>query len=78
MVRNSRPEVFCKKGVLKNFAKYMGKRLLQGLLFNKKKVCNIIKKEALTQVFSCEDCEISKKTLFYRTPPVAAFDGMSF
>ena len=26
------------------------------------------------QVFSCEICEILKNTLFYRTPPVAAFD----
>ena len=46
----SRPEVFCKKGVLRNF----------------------IKKETLAQVFSCEFCEISKNTFFYRTPLVAA------
>ena len=25
-------------------------------------------------MFSCEFCEISKKTFFYRTPPVAAFE----
>ena len=30
------------------------------------------KKEALLQVFSCEFCEISKNTYFYRTPLVAA------
>ena len=29
-------------------------------------------KETLAQVFSCEFCEISKNTFFYRTPPVAA------
>ena len=34
--------------------------------------CNFIKKESLTQVFSCEFCEISKNTFFYGTPPVAA------
>ena len=34
--------------------------------------CNFIKKETLAQVFSCEFCEISKNTFFYRTPPVAA------
>ena len=34
--------------------------------------CNFIKKEILAQVFSCEFCKISKKTFFYRTPPVAA------
>ena len=28
------------------------------------KACNFIKKETLAQVFSCEFCEISKKTLF--------------
>ena len=26
--------------------------------------CNFIKKETLTQVFSCEFCEISKSTFF--------------
>ena len=31
--------------------------------------CNFIKKETLTQVFSCELCEISKNTFPYRTPP---------
>ena len=29
------PEVFCKKGVLKNFAKFTGKHLYQSLIFNK-------------------------------------------
>ena len=32
---SSRPEVFCKKGVLRNFAKFTGKHLCQSLLFNK-------------------------------------------
>ena len=36
-------------------------------LFNK-----VVKKETLTQVFSCEFCDISKNTPSYRTPPVAA------
>ena len=39
------PEVFCKKGVLKNFARFTGKDLCQN---------NLIKKETLAQVFSCE------------------------
>ena len=34
----------------------------------------VIKKEALAQVFSCEVCKISKNTLFYRTPLVTASD----
>ena len=33
--RSSRPEVFCKKGVLKSFAKFTEKRLCQSLFFNK-------------------------------------------
>ena len=40
---------------------------------------NFIKKENLAQVFSCKFCEISKNTLSYRRPTVAAFlFGMSF
>ena len=34
-VRGSRPEVFCKKVVLGNFAKFTGKHLCQSLFFNK-------------------------------------------
>ena len=34
-IRRSRPEVFCKKGVLRNFAKFTGKHLCQSLFFNK-------------------------------------------
>ena len=32
--RSSRKEVFCKKGVLRNFAKFTGKHLCQSLFFN--------------------------------------------
>ena len=55
--RNNRPEVFCKKGVLGNFAKFTGKHLCQSLFFNKR----FLQKETLAQLFSCEFCEISKK-----------------
>ena len=72
--RSSRPEVFCKKGVLRNFTKFTGKHLCQSLFFNKVagQACNFIKKETLAQAFSCEFCEISKNTFFHRTPLVAA------
>ena len=30
---SSRPEVFCKKGALRNFTKFTGKHLCQGLFF---------------------------------------------
>ena len=33
--RSSRPEMSCKKGVLKSFAKFTGKHLYQSLFFNK-------------------------------------------
>ena len=33
--RSSHPKVFCKKGVLKNFAKCTGKLLCESLFFNK-------------------------------------------
>ena len=57
-------QVFCKKGVLRNFAKFTGKQ-----------VCNFIKKETLAQVFSYEFCEISKNTFFYRTILLPASDA---
>ena len=35
MDRSSRPEVFCKKSVLRNLAKFTGKHLCQSLFLNK-------------------------------------------
>ena len=35
VIQSSRPEVFCKKTVLKNFTKFTGKYLCQSLFFNK-------------------------------------------
>ena len=61
-LRSSRPEVFCTKDVLRNFAKFTRKHLCLFLL----------KKETLGQVFSCEFCKISKNAFSYRTRPVAA------
>ena len=56
--------MFCKIGVVRNFA---------SLFLNKvAEACNCMKKETLAQVFSCEFCEISKNTFFYRLPLVAA------
>ena len=34
-LRSSRPEVFCKNGVFRNFAKFTGKHLCQSFFFNK-------------------------------------------
>ena len=73
--RSSLPEVFWKKGVLRNFAKFTGKNLCQSL-----RPATLLKKEPLAQVFFCEFCEISKNTISYRTPPVApsVFLNVSF
>ena len=69
--KSSRIEVFCKKGVLRNFAKFTGKNLCQGLFLNKV-ACNFIKKETLVRVFSCEFWEFSKNTFYRWTRLVAA------
>ena len=70
--RSSRPDLFCKKGVLRNFVEFTGKHLCQSH-FLEPQACNFIKTETLAQVFSCEFCEISKNIFYYRTPSVAAF-----
>ena len=46
-----------KRGVFRNFAKFIGKHLCQGLFFNKREL-----KKRLCALFSCEFCEISKNT----------------
>ena len=74
-IRSSRPEVFCKKGVLRNLTKFTGKHLFQGLFFNK--VAGLrpetLLKKTLAQVLSCEFCKNSMNAFSYRTLPVAAF-----
>ena len=62
-IRSSRPEVFCRKGVLKKFTKFIGMQ---------PEACNFIIKETLAQAFSCKFGEIFKKACFYKTPLVAA------
>ena len=54
LFRSSHQRCSVRKGVLRNFAKFTGKHLRQGLFFN------FIKKETLTQVFFCDFCEIFK------------------
>ena len=51
---SSRPEVFCKEGVLKHFAKFAGKHRCQSLFLNKVsglKACNFIKKRPQHRCF---------------------------
>ena len=78
--RCSHPEVFCKKVVLRNFAKFAGKHLCQNLFLIKFQAwgLQLYLKKTLALVFSCEFCEISNNTFSYRTPPVAAFELRNF
>ena len=53
MNRSSRPEVFCKNGVLKNFATFTGKHLCQSLFVIKLQpnTCNFIEKRLWHRCF---------------------------
>ena len=64
--RSSHPEVFCKTGVLRNYAIFTRKHLCLSLFFKKVVDWNLqfYKKETLAQVFSYEFCEIFKNTFF--------------
>ena len=63
--RSSRPEVSCKKGVLRNFPKFTGKHLSQSLFFNKVaglKPATLLKKRLWHRCFPM------KFVKFFRTP----------
>ena len=60
VLRSSRPEVLCKKGVLKNFEKSRGKHLCQSLFFN-----NVA---SLRQKRLCRKCFPVNFAKFSRTP----------
>ena len=47
---SSHSEGFCKKGVLRNFAKFTGNHLCQSLVFDNE-ACNLFKNKTLAQVF---------------------------
>ena len=69
--RSSRPEVFCKKGVLRNLAKFTGKHLCQSLFF--KKVAGLrpetlLKKRLWHGCFPVNFVELLRTPFFKRTP----------
>ena len=66
--RSSHRRCSVRKGVLRNFTKFTGKRLCWFSFLIKLQALNFIKKENLTQVFSCEFCKISKNTFFKEYP----------
>ena len=75
--RSSCLEIFCRKGFLRNVAKFTGKHLCQSLFFTKVaglrlRPATLVNKR-LAQVFSSEFWKIFKNIFFYRTSTVAAF-----
>ena len=75
-IRSSHPEVFCKKDVLKNIAKFTGKHLCQSLFFNKVTACpspsTLLKKRIWLRCFSVNFAKLLKKAFLYRIPLAAA------
>ena len=72
--RSSHRRCSVRKGVLRNFAKFTGKHLSQGLLFNKAaglRPATLLKKRLWHRCFPV-NFATSKNTYFYRTLPVAA------
>ena len=60
-----------KKGVLKNVANSSESTCARASFFNK-----VVNKETLTQVFSCEFCEIFKNTFFIKHLRTTAAGGL--
>ena len=72
--RSTRPEVFCKKGILRNFVKLTGKHLCQSLFFNKVtglKSATLLKKWVWYRYFPVNFMKFWEH-IFYRTPLMAA------
>ena len=75
--RSSRSEVLCKRGALKNFAKFTEKRLCQSLFFNKVtglSPATLLKKKLWHRCFPVNFAKFLRTPFFYRTPPVIASD----
>ena len=72
--RSSRLEEFCKKGILKISQNSHENTCVRVYFFKKDagEICPFLKKETMTQFFSCESFEIFLNTFFFITPPVAA------
>ena len=70
--RSSRPEVFCKEGILRNFTKFTGNTCAR-VSFLIKLGLQLYQRRDSGTGFSCEFCGISKSTFLHRTTLVAAF-----
>ena len=67
-------EVFCKKVVLKNFAKFTGKYLCRSLFFNK--LINFMKKWLRYKCFSLQKIKFSVKDFFSKCDQIYSFLGI--
>ena len=56
----------CNIGVAVNIAKFLRTPILKNICERLPQACNVIKKETLAQVFSCEFCRILKNTFFIK------------
>ena len=74
-IRSSCPEVFGKKGVIKNFTKFTGKHLCESLFLNEVaalRPATLLKKKIWRTCFPVNFVKFFRATFFYRTPLVAA------
>ena len=72
--RSRHPKIFCKKGALKNFAKFTRKHLCRNLFFNKDaglRPAFLFKRDSDTGVFLWI-LRNFQEHIFYWTPPVTA------
>ena len=75
--RSSRPEVFFKKAVLRNFAKFTGKHLCQSLFFIKVtglRPATLSKKRLWHRCFPVNYAKFLRTPFIHKTPLVAASD----
>ena len=70
--RSSRPDMFYKKRVLRNFVEFTGKYLRQSLFFNKVAIATLLKKRLWRRCFPVNFTKFLRIPFFYRTPLVAA------
>ena len=74
-LRSSCPEVFCKKGVLKNFTTSTRKHLCQSLFFNKVaglRPVTLLKERLWPRCFLMNFTKFLRKPFLKKTPPVVA------
>ena len=75
LIRNSNPEVFCKKAVPKSFAKLTEKNCASGTFLIKMLASRLYlyQKRLWHRYFPCEFCEVFKDVFFNRTPLLTTF-----